>query len=759
MNIENKATSQSREREHHDVIPVVRIFPVSPISLDAFAHAIDGDPELSDVSIVHAHLALQSDVDAPSSDRMTPFGGKIPEGRLIHEEALSRLEFDTTMVHHANELTGNFFSHAPLMDPFIHSVPGQSESRLAYCVVVPVRSSSFSAHVLRKNTERPDKKKDIYGVTPKELRNAFLTGMVQLEDGSAVPLLEHLTLMDNTFVLDSNNRTKRYLAIRDIMHEVERVDELWKAAIVREVNRTRRFYNMFTDTSLPYAELPVDCTKKELMCGFISAQMRASLYDEHLRDKEGNITPPKPADILKLPRILSVTPPEHILDVLVNVPTLPAFSGVQAFRKSVRPVVETMYTQLMEKPIPSTVDTYTALRTMWPRVLAMPLSDRVEFFTVINDQFTDIFAQYLGKPKMLIQQAYRVAQKYPDFIAENMQSLGPQFQEYRPMNEVTNTPMIHLLFLGLGFHPDVAVSKKDVKSSSMEMLRFESFRTLVLTLTAIEARVKKDSIKNTLFRSAMNTFVAFPPKVECIDIGNGIQHEVMHRTMEQSIGGAHIHLIIDERPAKSTESIMRKMYQSPEILDAHMINIALSDDNFGPDASFEDHLRLARAVSEALFFHLENELSGSGWVASVIPGTHKFQSYDRVKTYLSLSFFNREQYVESLRKGVRPGSEGDRIIREKYVVSIHKENEQEQIIEVNMYPIEQTARMADLTNSGFMGFEEKIIDDANGRYTAERWFVRDPKTPCTPSLYEQLYPPELYEQHMNRIKPHQRKKK
>ncbi len=741
-----------------DVLPVVRIFPVAPISLEEFSLALDVDPSLSDTSLVRTYLARQSDTIDITADRMTPFGGKITDGRSIYEEALNCLEFDTTMVHHANELTRDFLFHAPPLAPFVHRVPEDEEQRLAHCVVIPIRSSSFSAHVLRKDTKRPDRKQDIYGVPPQALRNAFLNGMVQLENGDVVPLLEHLTVGDHTFVSDPIHREKRYLAIRDVMHEVERIDELWKVAILREVNSIRKFYNVFGGESRPYAELPGDCTKKELIVGFISAQMRALLYDEHLRDRNGASIPPKPADLLKLPRILSVTPPQYLLDVLINVPTAPAFSSVRAFRKSIRPVVEHMYAKVMQTPISSNMDTFTALQTIWPRILAMPLSDRVEFLTTMDDQFMDALSAYLGKPKVFLQQAYRIAQKYPDYIAENMHALGPQFQEYRPMNEVTNTPMIHLLFIGFGFHPDVSISPNDMTSSSMEMLRFESFRTLVLTLTAIDARSKKDSVKNTLFRSAMNTFVEFPPKIQCINIGNGVRHDVMLRTMNQRIDGARVHLMIDERPAKSTESIMRKMYQSSDLFDAHTINIALSDQNFAPDASFADRVALTGKVRTALLAHLEQELSGSGWTARILPETHTSRSYERVQSYLFLSFPDREAYGESIRKGKRPGSEGDRIIREKCVISIQKAGEPEQIIEVNLYPVAQVARIKNLVGSGFMGFEDKIIDDATGRYTAERWFVRDPKKPCIPSLYEQLYPPEMYEGHRDRIKPHQRKR-
>jgi len=739
-----------------DVVPVVRIFPVAPISIEAFRTALDCDPTLSETSLVEVFLAKQLDSLTSDSGKpmLTPLGGKLLEGESLEQASLREVSTDTTMINHSSVLTNSFFSSKEPASPFLYTIPGEEKKRLVYTSVIPVRSSSFSAPSLRKNIYRPnDKKEDIVALNPRQFTAAFTTGCIDVGDGT-YKLLDHLVVGETRLVKEFHEQKLRDQSMYHLFREVSALDALWRERVLQTINKMRSFYNRTHYKVVPFATGFRDCSKEELQKGFLAAQMQAALADEHERDRLGVETPPKPADILKLARFLSATPPEHLLDVLVTIPTNPAFAGVRAFRKSIRPVVEVMCEELYKKELPLHVDTYVALQSIWPKIVSLPIAVRASVLAQLNTQFLEHFSRYMGKSTVLVRQAYTIAQKYPTFITENMRALGSHFQEYQPMNEITNAPLVSLVFLALGFHPDMLLSQDAVRSKGMEMVRFESLRMLVLTMTAVEAIEKKEQANNALFESGLNTFLKFPPKMEYIELENGSVHQVLHRSMKDRIDGKSVHLIVEERPAKSIESILRKMYQSPEIFDMHMVNIVVSDDNFPDGGSPIAHCELGVKVRNALLEHLQEQLKSSGTSVSISAGSHRTQVYDRLRSYLAMDSASRKQYIEDLRTGIRPGSEGNRILREKFILEFLRDGKK-QYVEINLYPFEKLGSVPELVGSGFMAFEEKIEDDAKGWYTAHRWVDRDAKHPCSPSLLELMYPHELYGPVIEQVKPHQ----
>jgi len=112
----------------------------------------------------------------------------------------------------------------------------------------------------------------------------------------------------------------------------------------------------------------------------------------------------------------------------------------------------------------------------------------------------------------------------------------------------------------------------------------------------------------------------------------------------------------------------------------------------------------------------------------------------------------RKQFVEEKKNGKRPGSFGNSIIRDKFVLSL-KKDDTKHFTEVCIYPFETIdVEGTVLKGSDLIGFMEKLLDDVSGRHAGDRLVQTDPDDPTAPSVLELIRPAAWYQSLFNTIK-------
>jgi hypothetical protein len=234
-------------------------------------------------------------------------------------------------------------------------------------------------------------------------------------------------------------------------------------------------------------------------------------------------------------------------------------------------------------------------------------------------------------------------------------------------------------------------------------------------------------------------------------MGGGVFHNVSQ--LRDRLTGLQV--IVDERTIKTRESTTRKMFQANplDLLDIFSINFVLADDNFRDSSDpIGDRLRAAVAFRNNFRNHLLAQLreGDSQGIASVevVEGTYKAGSIENVQEIVEGSWTDREF------AGVRVGSMGDAIIREKFVLKITDKYGKTQYCEIGIFPFEssKTKGVSKLGRAGMWGFVEKFKDDYEGNYKARRIVARERKHLTKHSLYEMLYPGHLYKELAERMR-------
>ncbi|MFZ5845329.1 MAG: NUDIX hydrolase [Patescibacteria group bacterium] len=729
------ALERSRRHEILPAIPVVRAFTVAPISLERLDEYLKEGLPLTYFSFSEVVMLAKSEQSVPSAGLLTVPGGWMAEGESVTGAALREIGEETMML--TQSISG--VETAAGIPPYVFTIPGYHERREAHLVVVPVRSSSFSFHVPREGKEGPvDKISDLVTVSLPELNELLEKGHCE-RNGHRLQIVGHLTKAASEIRITPEERAKKNQALDGIYDEILGFEERLRQQILTEINRLRRLKHQ-----PPVRDL-ANCTHHEIKNGFIAAQMALGMTDEHKREETGLVTPPPIADLPIVAEFLSAFDPEAMSEFVISLPTRRAYRGLRAFKQALRPTVADLYALLGKNAGEVNPNLYQALAEVWPGVLALSLDRRNRLLEHLNYKFMQRVAGNLGVSFGRVKHALAEAQENPQYYTQSLAALEAQFQGGRRMNEIANARLLTLVFMGLGLHPNLSLDPQK-RPEVLRTLRFEAMVTLADFLAAVEAIEIKEKADNSLIEGALDTFFKFPPQPEVIILGNGILHPVYHRETRVNVGERSLHLVVDERLVKDEHSIMRKRYQEPEIFDLFSINLVLAEDNFGGrEVPAAVRLALVSELEEALLAHIRQEVGPNGWEVAVVSGTPK-DTFSHVREYLQIKDRKKQQeLVNSLRRGKRPGSSGDLIVRKKFVLALVRA-EEVRYCEFCIYPYEQLEEgVGELSGSGFWGFREKLTDDATGIYNAMRLIARDRKAPTRPSLYELEFPPFLYE--------------
>lgn len=756
-----EAESVLRNEETQDVTKVVRAFTVAPVPIENLNKHLQQGLPIDLFSFSEVVMLEKSSQSVSSANLLITPGGRMSEGESVFASALREVGEETMFL--TQSLTGvkDWEAQNQAEIPsFIFQIPRYRQPREAHLVVVPVRSSSFSLHVPREGRDGPvDKIKDLVGVPLPQFQLLVENGYLD-HDGRRFRIVGHLTKAPSEIEIAPAEAAKKNQALDQVLAIVWQFEDKLRQQTLQEINKARRLQRKLQVQSLE------QCSHYEIINGFLAAQMVLGMQDEYHREQIKGDAPPDIADLPIVAQFLSALAPEAMNEFILSLPTRRARRALRVFRKALGPVASQLTRSLGKSLLEETqpdLDYRSPLQLLsdlWPDFLAQSLDQRNLLLIQLNERFVDEVARQLGISRGRVKHALEEAHAYPQYYTDSLRALGPQFQQGRRMNEIANARLLTLTLIAMGLHPNL-VPVKEERPEVLQALRFEAMVTLADFIAALEALEIRKTADNSLIEGALDTFLRFPPQPEVIDLGSGILHPVYHRQTQVAIGGRPLHLVVDERLVKDEASIMRKRYQSSQFFDLFSINLVLAEDNFGgKQASNNVRFILVRELREALVEHIGQELNKDNWRVNIVPEMWNRKSVINVEEYLKIKDKRRRQvFINSLHRGKRPGSIGDLIVREKFVLALSRDKEVH-YCEFCIYPYEQLSEgVGELSASGFMGFREKLQDDATGMYNALRLIVRDTQAPTRSSLYELEFPPFLYEwrilQMMRRqIRPH-----
>ncbi|MCL4353095.1 hypothetical protein M1615_01320 [Patescibacteria group bacterium] len=727
--------------ENQPVMRIARVVPVAPIPVPELAEKLRGGIPIERIFLSEVLLIQKSTNSNPSAGLVMPPGGEIDSEESAFAGGLREIGEETTLLSLAQGEAKQAWNTNPFHPSFTFGIPGYNAPRELQMFVLPVASRSFSVHKPREGKNgSEDKIERIVSFSPKELEQLIDKG--SLERGrKIIRAAGHFTAIDdNSISISGVNKAMRRTVLNGITEDVRAFEARLRETMLGEVNRVR----WAKQTALA-RDLSI-CSQDELIRAFVAAQMRLGLAGERQREINRASQPPDKADLLKVANYLAAEelPTEIFPELLLSTPTHEALRAVIRLEKSFRKGAETIITE--------TGDPSATLQDSWPKVLGLPPTQRVELIKRANEAMIQELSRQTGVSRENIGKALETTEEFHDFITRSLQRQRDLkegvFQEFRPMNEISNSTLFTRVIFALGLHPNIPIARSQ---DGLRILRFEAIRDLAVFSAALEVTQKLQEADNNLFQSALDTMFSFPPQREYVNLGDGRLHPVYHRTTAVEVAGRKLHVITDERLKKTPLSAVSFGMGNPELNDIYSVNFVLADDNFDDHNPLEQRLKATQNFRETLLSHIQQELNKdplSGWEVSVQDGTYKRTSLDRVDSFMrSGSNESEEMIAKENGGGKRPGSKGNAIAREKFVISLQNSNGQTQLIEVCIYPFESThtQSVAQLGKAGFWGFAEKLEDDFKGNYEAMRILARDRENPTEASLYELLYPGHLYE--------------
>lgn len=738
--------------EYRPSVPIARVVPVTPIPVRELAHQLQAGVSIADINFSEALLIQKCNKSKPSAGLVMPIGGEIVHDESGFAGGLRETGEETTLLSLAQQEAEQAWSTNSSHRSFTFHIPGYDTPRSLQMFVLPVQSRSFSVHEPREGKNgSEDKIARIVSFSPRELRQLVDEGTIMRGDEAIRAAGHFTTANDYSIGISEEDKIVRKEVLNDIVTGVETFETQLRDLTLQEINRVRRIKR----TGL--ADDLAACTQDELVRGFVAAQMRLALADERQRERTHTATPPAKADLLKVANYLTAEelPADIFPELLISTPTREAIYTINRLKRGFMQAANVVVAEVgnltddQRKNHP-----VAALRDAWPKYLKLPLTQRVALITRANEAMIEGLADQMGVPREDIEKAVEATEHFHEFITRSLQRQGDLreavFQEFRPMNEISNSTLFTRVILALGLHPNVAIAKNH--QDEPRIMRFEAMRDLAIFSVALEVTQRLKEADNSVFQAALDTMFIFPPQKQLVDLGDGKLHPVYHRTTALEVDGRPLHVITDERLKKSVLSGVRKLFQNPELLDFYSVNFVLADDNFNEHGDpVEQRLQAAQAFRDTLIGHIQAELDkdpASQWQVSVLPGTYNRTSLDRVQAFVQSGGEDIESIVEENGNGKRAGSKGNAITREKFVLSMQNANGQTQLVEVCIYPFEstRTPSVARLEDAGFWGFAEKLRDDFEGNYEAMRILARDMKhNPTRQSLYELLYPGQLYE--------------
>lgn len=748
-----------RSKESGDVIHrSVRVFPVTGITVGELTEQLNSGCSLDDISLVQIVLARKN-----GTNEVTAIGGVQKSGESLVQAAMNRV-FEKTLLTRESKMALSNAGGSRDAIPYkvcswedrlrtfwswVRGTPYHREASLA--MIPPVRSSSISLHEPRENlgdnsVYRID---ELVPLKPQELTELFTKGTVTTNHGITFEMFGHLTLAPSTDVTVSpRGRDIQKQEFDRVLSEVHAYENELRRETIAHINCERRWKNKPEVTQLG------DCGHEEIVRGFLAAKMNVGMQDEKFRDAKRELHPPKSTDLLTAALYVREFLPEDLsLAFSLEAPRQVLRAAV-TLRYALRLTVEYLYGE-MGKEIPKRQNNIVnALRDIWQDIIALPADKRIEILKELDQRFIEALVVKLNKPRDVVTGAMNMPERLPRYLSAELQKIKDTFQELHPTNEASasiDRPFMQMLYI-LGLDPYKNTPADQSESEARLRTRGEILMQLAVMFASIPVVERRKELDNSLFESGLASFVGEPSR-DHIYLG-GIPHTIFRRETVMPIGDRKLLLWVDKRPLKLEERVLVKSFQETEIFDDFSFNFVVLDENFKKNEVRDISGRIARSgqLRDALLTHYQTCYAGSGWRVQIIPDTHKTSGLQVVRDYLSLSSRRqRKEFAKSVQNGKRPGSIGNTIIREKFILQFTRGG-QEHCVEVCIYPVERTNENEMLAESGLKGFVEKLLDDASGAYAGNRLIKTDPTDPTAPSVIELLFPAAWYRSFFDTIK-------
>lgn len=750
---------EKKERIHKSV----RIVAVAGIPVGELEERLREGMSPDEIPLVEAVLARKNDTNL-----VTAIGGQEkPDEDLLHA-SMNRV-FEKTLLTRESRSTLSKYMASHESIPYVVQnwedtfrtfwswLRRETYHREADLVVMPVRSRTVSLHEPREDLEGHSvyRISELVQLKLNELEALFETGMVTTERDETFEMFGHLTLAPSAEVhVSDEGRQIQKREFARIISEIRDYEHTVRSQTIAHINRERRWLKKPQVTNLR------QCRNEEIARGFLAAKMVMGLQDEKLRDVKKTDTPPKAADLPKAALYLREFLPEDLQLALSMAMPREVLRVASTLKYALRGTVEYLY-DAMEKKVPDRpFDIVSALRDIWPDVIDLRPNQRMRLLRELDYHFIDELTIKLGVPRDVISGAMRMPERLPKYLSDELQKIKDTFQELHPTNEASSAierPFMQMLYI-LGLDPYENVGVGTIESNAHARTRGEILMHEAIIFSSIPIVERRPDLDNYHFNAVLASLLE-EPQDDQLDLA-GVPHVVFQRRTKVKVGDRKLWLWVDKRALKLEEREVIKSFQDPEITDDFSYNLVVLDENFTLEERKDIPARLDRSAQlrEAILDKYQQLYAGSGWVVSIKEGTHKMHVLQTVRDVLNIqSKRDREEFINGKKSGDRAGSVGNTIIREKFVISLKKDN-LEHCVEVCIYPLETVDIDGTvLKGSDLLAFIEKLADDKSGRHSGERLLKTDPDDPTAPSVIELVYPAAWYRSFFDTIKLRQHK--
>lgn len=748
------AVERAHNPEYQSPVRITRVIPVAPISVAEFQKRIyiakKSRVGVDDIPFTEVIFLQKSDASIPSAGLVMPIGGEMGPGETTYNAGIRELVEESTLIPLSTKWA------IPRTDTtyFSFTIPGYPRQRNLSIITVPVRSSSFSSHTPREGSNGDeDKIQRLITIPSSELANVLKTGIIQ-ENGNTLHLAGNFTYQEtDDIILTNDQRVTQHKMLDNTLQQVAAFESELKETMLWEINENRRKKGRSAAKSLSA------CRSSELTQAFIATQMDIDYYGNRTTGKEA---------LLKTANYVSGAPARYATELLrrdlpEEVQRRLTYFG-PSFLDGARSILKSIDVQI-EQNRRDPEEVLQALRQNWSKIVTLPSSTIARLLQSANKaMISKLSSEYAMYPHN-ITTALNAVVTFHTFFTDSLRNHpdfnSSIFQEYQSRSELTSNPLLFTIAaLALGFDPDRKIlSQKRTPEEYNRRLPFEAMK--ILSLFGIAIDNTQDILANAdnqVLQRTINRMFQESPIPEMFNLGNGKYHNILHRATIAKVNGKPILIEYDERPKKSMHSALRKTIQDPNLDDIYTVNFILTEGNFTENQTINDRLSLADNFRELLLSHITEDLQQDPdmqWTVSIKPGTHKRAALDLA----SAIALDPTQSITAQAQGKRAGSEGDRILREKFILVLTgttpEGNQVEEKIEVSIYPFESSTNpdVTVLSERGFWGFQEKIIDDSNGVYQAMRLVLRDQRYLEEESLFEQFYPAHIYDVVSTRFTP------
>lgn len=674
---------------HTETKQVVRVIPWG---MREIGEILNDDPESRCLSA--AILGITSDQNQFGPEKINPFGGN---GSNTHD-AVNLLATQTSLI----TFGGTYLPKEFGTYTYIHPDEDQREARI---VTVPVAPLSFNLNHLRE----PSQDRTDVNIIPVHT----LLQLMCSQDTDNSPIIESLQkTVDNPDQNQVLDQLTDYLA---------GVESEFQQKLLRLINLTRQEKPLQKLAEASPVEMEKGLRDLEVMLSTESIRMSERSFKEVNKETaEFNEFPP---DTDTLRTIMGLTHVEDVekIDTILHIQSREVIQVIREWRGVLMRTLEAV----SDNKEPVTKKNFVArIRELHDSLEVMKPSQKIDRLNEINARlFTELGSLY-GLEAAQVKDAFKEAQDFLfGYLNAALNSSTSSEQIYDLANEVKNENPFRLVCLAMG------LNLKDVLDPQFKRFVVNQSRQIL----CVAEKYLKDilPLHNDYEPQILNEMLRHfaSPTPDHITIANNSRTVHSLKRKVTLMGGEEIHVIVDEGLIKDSWSTLRKGLSSNEIEhmpeDIGRVSFVLVDD------MREEKQRMVQ--SELLlksFNQKAQELFGDAWDI-------KFKKDDKDPFELSQKVLNGGEISTRDIRGKRNGSKASLLLRnEANLIFTHRETGKTSGIEVVVFTYPTVQMNEQLQKAGFMGYLEKIEDDAN--YSTSRWTQRDSKKPLRPVIADLL---------------------